>query len=153
MIGPGEGDQDEGCVSVLYFVDGLNDPIDGKKVRAVLKTTRITKKAPGADKRPCHHCGLSLARERCSRCKKAEYCSLACAQNAWTAGHKKTCIEVPVVPVNATEAKRNEIRAQVAALQAKAAQDELRVQVARLKAENARLIDLIAQADDRVEDI
>ena len=148
VIGPGEGEQDENCVSVLYFVDGLNDPVDGKKVRAVLKVNRITKKAPGTDKRPCHHCGLRVARERCSRCKKAEYCSPACAQNAWKGGHKKTCIAAPI----SLDAKRSDIRAEVLRLKAKAESDELRAQVARLKAENARLLAWQQEAEE-VEDI
>jgi hypothetical protein len=53
----------------------------------------------------CAHCGKQGAGfKRCSRCKQASYCGVAC-QNANWKGHKKTC--APLVPLQDVAAKIN----------------------------------------------
>ncbi len=40
----------------------------------------------------CAHCGVSAAKiMRCTRCKKARYCSVDCQKAAWAKGHKSVC--------------------------------------------------------------
>lgn len=42
------------------------------------------------DKLTCTHCGIFQAAKRCSRCKKARYCSASCQSKNWSA-HKVDC--------------------------------------------------------------
>lgn len=40
----------------------------------------------------CDKCALGYKLFRCSRCKRAHYCSRACQSKAWKRGHKRDCV-------------------------------------------------------------
>ncbi|XP_057301462.1 uncharacterized protein LOC130635946 [Hydractinia symbiolongicarpus] len=44
----------------------------------------------------CMNCGIKEGRKRCSRCKKAFYCSQECQVKHWKEEHKKSCAQVEI---------------------------------------------------------
>jgi hypothetical protein len=51
----------------------------------------------GAEKKTCAACGEVPAKQRCSRCKRQWYCSLACQKAHWLQGHRAECDNSPQV--------------------------------------------------------
>ena len=41
----------------------------------------------------CEACGQEGAPKRCSRCKEARYCSIACQKQHWKQGHRHKCVK------------------------------------------------------------
>lgn len=52
------------------------------------------------------NCGIKEGRKRCSRCKKAFYCSQECQAKHWKEEHKKSCAQIEI----GTKSKEQEER-------------------------------------------
>ena len=59
---------------------GASEEDGGAQSKKKTTTTRV-----------CDECGERVALHKCSRCKRARYCSAECQREAWRGGHKAVC--------------------------------------------------------------